>query len=212
MSGTRVSQHGLALMLAQPCMHWPSHRHVSRGAGRTVTQKDVEKLNAKLTIQLDNLCQFLPQEKVVEFSKMTPTELLLSTEQAIGDGSLHQMHTRLISGGKELEELNTTLCALPPATHPERLREPLLELTEPVEMLCLCAGMLVPGCCVSVVPGHRLTGCAIPLAAVSPLQATQTCTLTCRNAYNEGTTRNCRSLTISKHTCTTKGQQGTAGP
>lgn len=71
----------------------------------------MEKKNAELNIQLDNLCQFLPQEKVVEFSKMTPEELLLSTEKAIGDGSLAEMHAKLISGGGELQALREKQCA-----------------------------------------------------------------------------------------------------
>jgi structural maintenance of chromosomes protein 5 len=80
--------------------------------GVNKTQKDVEALIAKLTIQLDNLCQFLPQEKVVEFSKMSPTDLLLSTERAIGNGRLAEMHGKLISGGGELRKLQDTLCVL----------------------------------------------------------------------------------------------------
>jgi hypothetical protein len=79
--------------------------------GVVKTQKDVEALKAKLTIQLDNLCQFLPQEKVVEFSKMSPTELLLSTERAIGSGRLADMHEKLISGGGDFRRLQDTLCA-----------------------------------------------------------------------------------------------------
>ena len=81
--------------------------------GAAKTQKDVEKLNGELTIQLDNLCQFLPQEKVVEFSKMTPTELLLSTERAIGDGRLADMHERLITGGNKVKDLADKQCAAP---------------------------------------------------------------------------------------------------
>lgn len=75
------------------------------GADVQKTQKDVEALNKKLTIQLDNLCQFLPQEKVVEFSKMTPQELLMSTESAIGDGGLRDMHVKLQEGGAQLAAL-----------------------------------------------------------------------------------------------------------
>ena len=77
-------------------------------------QKDVEALNKRLTIQLDNLCQFLPQEKVIEFSKMTHTELLLSTEKAIGDGSLFEMHQKLITGGCELAQLVDKQCGTSP--------------------------------------------------------------------------------------------------
>jgi structural maintenance of chromosomes protein 5 len=79
--------------------------------GYNKSQKDVEKLNAQLNIQLNNLCQFLPQEKVVEFSKMTPTELLVSTERAIGDARLAEMHETLISGGKDLHEQQNERCA-----------------------------------------------------------------------------------------------------
>jgi structural maintenance of chromosomes protein 5 len=89
--------------------------------GAVKTQKDVEALNAKLTIQLDNLCQFLPQEKVVEFSKMSPTELLLSTERAIGNGRLADMHEKLISGGGDLRKLQDTLCA----PHSQNILDPI---------------------------------------------------------------------------------------
>jgi len=48
----------------------------------------VEQLVAKLGIQVGNLCQFLPQEKVTDFARMTPQELLESTEKAVSVGSL----------------------------------------------------------------------------------------------------------------------------
>lgn len=81
-------------------------------AGQPKTQKDVEALNKKLNIQLDNLCQFLPQEKVVEFSKMSPEELLVNTERAIGDAHLAQMHSKLINGGMELRDMHAAKCDL----------------------------------------------------------------------------------------------------
>ena len=39
---------------------------------------------ANLNIQVGNLCQFLPQEKVADFAKMTPEDLLENTEKAVG--------------------------------------------------------------------------------------------------------------------------------
>lgn len=81
-------------------------------AGQAKINRDVEALNKKLNIQLDNLCQFLPQEKVVEFSKMSPEELLVNTERAIGDAHLAKMHSQLINGGKELREMLTAKCGL----------------------------------------------------------------------------------------------------
>merc|ERR1719419_1262669 len=40
--------------------------------GKSVTQGEVLKLVHSLNIRVDNLCQFLPQDKVGQFSKMTP--------------------------------------------------------------------------------------------------------------------------------------------
>lgn len=40
--------------------------------------------------------QFLPQDKVVEFARLNPYELLVATEKAIGDASLHDTHMALI--------------------------------------------------------------------------------------------------------------------
>ena len=36
-----------------------------------------------LNIQVGNLCQFLPQERVTEFARMNPQQLLESTEKAV---------------------------------------------------------------------------------------------------------------------------------
>jgi hypothetical protein len=38
---------------------------------------------AKLHIQVDNLCQFLPQDKVPEFAKMDAQTLLQATQLAV---------------------------------------------------------------------------------------------------------------------------------
>jgi len=43
----------------------------------------VEQLVAHLGIQVGNLCQFLPQEKVTDFARMSPQELLENTEKAV---------------------------------------------------------------------------------------------------------------------------------
>lgn len=51
--------------------------------GATVTGKRVEEVVQNLNIHLGNLCQFLPQEKVTEFSKMNKLELLENTERAV---------------------------------------------------------------------------------------------------------------------------------
>ena len=43
----------------------------------------IEDLVNSLNIQVGNLCQFLPQEKVSEFARMNPQELLENTEKAV---------------------------------------------------------------------------------------------------------------------------------
>lgn len=50
--------------------------------GDSITHKKIQVLINKLRIQIDNLCQFLPQEKVAEFAGLNPVELLGKTLQA----------------------------------------------------------------------------------------------------------------------------------
>jgi chromosome segregation ATPase len=60
--------------------------------GLKVGQKVVEKLAKELNIQTENLCQFLPQDKVHEFSRMNPKELLCKTIEAVGETQLREDH------------------------------------------------------------------------------------------------------------------------
>lgn len=50
--------------------------------------KSIEELTNRLNIQLSNLCQFLPQERVSDFAKMNKIELLENTELAVSDNLL----------------------------------------------------------------------------------------------------------------------------
>ena len=52
-----------------------------------VSLSQVEETVAALNIQVGNLCQFLPQDKVADFAKMTQQQLLESTEKAVSDVS-----------------------------------------------------------------------------------------------------------------------------
>lgn len=64
--------------------------------GRDATQAEVHELVRGLNVQFDNLCQFLPQDRVVEFARMDAHELLAATQKAMGDGHLHAQHRRLV--------------------------------------------------------------------------------------------------------------------
>lgn len=50
---------------------------------RSVSEEDVRLLVSKLNIQLDNLCQFLSQERVEEFARLKSDKLLAETTRSI---------------------------------------------------------------------------------------------------------------------------------
>lgn len=73
--------------------------------GKTSTERDVRKFVKNLNIAIDNLCQCLPQERVVEFVKMNSKELLQNTEKAVGDVSLFNDHQQLIELSDRVKNL-----------------------------------------------------------------------------------------------------------
>lgn len=70
-------------------------------------KKKVVELARSFAIQIDNLCQFLPQDKVVEFAAMTPIELLRSTQRAVASQEMLDWHEML----KELRTNQRTVQA-----------------------------------------------------------------------------------------------------
>ncbi|KAJ5887501.1 hypothetical protein N7495_007542 [Penicillium taxi] len=71
----------------------------------------VLKLAQGFAIQVDNLCQFLPQDKVAEFAGLTPIELLNSTQRAAAGEEMVNLHSQLMnlrSEQKKLQMDNTT--------------------------------------------------------------------------------------------------------
>lgn len=74
--------------------------------GSSASKIDVLKLAQSFAIQVDNLCQFLPQDKVAEFAALTPIELLHSTQRAAAGPEMIQWHDalkRLRAEQKKLE-------------------------------------------------------------------------------------------------------------
>ena len=49
--------------------------------------------------------QFLPQDKVCEFAKLSPVDLLRATENAVGDPQLPMQHDALIEKSSQLGRL-----------------------------------------------------------------------------------------------------------
>jgi recombinational DNA repair ATPase RecF len=69
--------------------------------GTSAALRDVQKLVRQFHIQVDNLCQFLPQDRVVEFAAMTPVQLLDQTQRAVGTDQMLEWHASLKSLGDE---------------------------------------------------------------------------------------------------------------
>ncbi|CAK9436282.1 uncharacterized protein LODBEIA_P08400 [Lodderomyces beijingensis] len=83
------------------------------------TEKQVHELRRKFNIQLDNLCHFLPQERVAEFAALSPEKLLLETERTLKDGHLLTLHEDLIDKDNKSQELKFNI---------DRLKSRLVQL------------------------------------------------------------------------------------
>lgn len=77
--------------------------------GKAVPKKNVTDMIQRFNIQVNNLTQFLPQDRVCEFAKLTPVQLLEETEKAVGDPRLPVQHVDLISKSEELKKSERTV-------------------------------------------------------------------------------------------------------
>ncbi|PVU98561.1 hypothetical protein BB560_005646 [Smittium megazygosporum] len=64
------------------------------GKGTSIAK--VKQITDSLGIQLNNLCQFLPQDRVVEFAKLNSQQLLKETQRAVGLEDLFEYQAKLI--------------------------------------------------------------------------------------------------------------------
>lgn len=71
--------------------------------GRAASKKEITELIQKFNIQVNNLTQFLPQDRVCEFAKLSPVRLLEETEKAVGDPQLPVLHRSLVDTSAELQ-------------------------------------------------------------------------------------------------------------
>lgn len=77
--------------------------------GKAVPKKHITDIIQRFNIQVNNLTQFLPQDRVCEFAKLTPVQLLEETEKAVGDPRLPVQHVDLISKSEELKKSERTV-------------------------------------------------------------------------------------------------------
>eukprot|EP01114_Cavostelium_apophysatum_P013290 TRINITY_DN3181_c0_g1_i2.p1 TRINITY_DN3181_c0_g1~~TRINITY_DN3181_c0_g1_i2.p1 ORF type:complete len:997 (-),score=332.14 TRINITY_DN3181_c0_g1_i2:85-3075(-) len=76
--------------------------------GKSATKKAIKDLVKDLNIQIDNLCQFLPQDRVSSFAQLSKFQLLEETEKAVGSESMLERHKKLIELKQRVKELETT--------------------------------------------------------------------------------------------------------
>jgi chromosome segregation ATPase len=70
--------------------------------GKQISSEKLEKIVRNFRIQIDNLCQILPQEKVEMFAKMNDHERLSGTLKTVGNHDLSE-HLEFLKNSKEQE-------------------------------------------------------------------------------------------------------------
>lgn len=77
--------------------------------GKACTLKNIKSVMARLRIQIDNLCQFLPQDKVAEFAGLEPIEKLNKTLLAAAPEEVVQQQQELKQMFSEQKELQRSI-------------------------------------------------------------------------------------------------------
>uniref|UniRef100_A0A3Q3W9Y3 Structural maintenance of chromosomes protein 5 n=1 Tax=Mola mola TaxID=94237 RepID=A0A3Q3W9Y3_MOLML len=90
-------------------IHMENNQSLWMMNGKQCNQKAVEEAVKNLHIQVSNLCQFLPQEKVGEFAKMSKIELLEATEKSVGPPEMYEYHCELKNFRNRERELENIL-------------------------------------------------------------------------------------------------------
>ncbi|XP_055533041.1 structural maintenance of chromosomes protein 5 [Wyeomyia smithii] len=86
--------------------------------GTKVPHKEFLQRIRKLNIQIDNLCQFLPQDRVQDFAKMNPQEILLNTQASVCEPRMIEVLDQLRE--KRKEQKNVTKSTV---DHAAKLKE-----------------------------------------------------------------------------------------
>jgi chromosome segregation ATPase len=80
--------------------------------GRPSTLKEVAQRVRQLNVQVDNLCQFMPQERVYQLAGLPPAGLLREAERALGGPELLQRHEELQARREKLLQDRNSLAAI----------------------------------------------------------------------------------------------------
>ena len=80
--------------------------------GSPCRRDDALAVVADLGVQLANLCQFLPQDRVADFARLTPAALLRETEAAAGGAGLGAAHDALVEAADSARAAESAASAL----------------------------------------------------------------------------------------------------
>ncbi|OTF72867.1 SMC protein-like protein, partial [Euroglyphus maynei] len=76
---------------------------------KTVKKEAIVEFTKQMNIDVNNLCQILPQERVVEFSRLNSKDLLFSTEKSIGNFNMYDKHMELIILSRDIVDLESKI-------------------------------------------------------------------------------------------------------
>lgn len=74
--------------------------------GKPISNGKLLKFTRSYNIQIDNLCQFLPQDRVVEFAGLNPIDLMRETQRAAAPPQVLENHENLKKLGKKFKEIS----------------------------------------------------------------------------------------------------------
>lgn len=95
--------------------------------GKASTRRAVLDSVSSLNIQVDNLCQFLPQDKISLFAEMTPEQLLDATQRAAGRSGMAESHKMLVDLKQDERTRNAAFQANKDELHREISKNTRLE-------------------------------------------------------------------------------------
>ncbi|EUC48201.1 hypothetical protein COCMIDRAFT_34256 [Bipolaris oryzae ATCC 44560] len=117
--------------------------------GKRVSQVAVTTMAKQFSIQIDNLCQFLPQDRVVEFAKMTDVDRLRETQRAAAPPHMVEWHDELKA--LRIEERNVQTKETNERSHLEKLEKQQNATREDVERFHQREGLLRKSKCLKKV-------------------------------------------------------------
>ncbi|CDK29837.1 unnamed protein product [Kuraishia capsulata CBS 1993] len=127
---TEIAYKGRTILVRRDLTRTRSNAGQWRVDGRDASEKRVQEILSEVNIQLGNLCQFLPQDRVAKFASLQPEELLTEVERSCGKGELLAQHEAISRLYSEKVQINMQIVNL--RAEQEQLAETSKSLEEEV--------------------------------------------------------------------------------